>query len=347
MELLPQQKFTDELKDVFDAAFVPIQTSIDSSRIPGAAFGIVDLKRGRIAGVSGQAAVKPEPRPLGVDTWFDLASLTKALFTTPRILALHESGRLDLDQPVTSVIPDLRQYNVDAWERRITFRDCLGHQTFFQADIALHIYGENPMLLRHFVLQYQWQAVPSVYSCINFILLGIALERIEGKTILQMDPGPGFAFSAPPEQSAATDYCPWRNRILSGEVHDEKSAALQGSGNAGLFGTITSVLDAGEALLRQGVAGDRVVQWQRTPITSKRTYGWEHAHPGWSGGDRACAETIGHTGHTGTGLWVDFKNERAWVLLTNRVHFGRFFDSGVDTLRRAVGNIVCRDEADW
>jgi hypothetical protein len=240
----------DDLKRRFDAACAPLERSVGNGLTPGGVLGIVDLRHGRITAATGSAAIVPERRPMTLATWFDLASVSKVLFTTPRILAHHAAGRIDLDAPLTSVIPDLRQYTPDAWERKVTFRQCLGHQTPFPNDVAIFTFGESSRLLRNFVLQYRWHAVPSAYTCVNFILLGIALERLEGKSIREMDPGPGFAFSAAPEQAAATEFCTWRNRMVVGEVHDENCAALEGAGNAGLFGTIDSVLDAAEALLR-------------------------------------------------------------------------------------------------
>jgi CubicO group peptidase (beta-lactamase class C family) len=79
----------------------------------------------------------------------------------------------------------------------------------------------------------------------------------------------------------------------------------------------------------------------RTPLSDTRTHGWQRAHPGWSGGDAAPAGCIGHTGFTGTGLWIDFAKGRAWTLLTNRIHPTRHFDSGIAALRRAVGDAIC------
>jgi CubicO group peptidase (beta-lactamase class C family) len=333
----------ENLQHRFARAFAPLEEAIVGSRIPGGVLGIVDLEHGRIARATGSASLVPERRPMQLDTWFDLASVTKVLFTTPHILAHHLAGRLDLDAPLTSLIPDLRQYTPDSWERKVTFRQCLGHQTPFPNDVAIFTFGENPSLLRNFVLQHRWEPVPSVYTCVNFILMGIALERLEGKKIRDMDPGSGFAFSAPPERSAATEFCNWRNRIVVGEVHDENCAALQGAGNAGLFGTMQSVLDAAEGLLRGNDEGDPATRLQRTPLSATRTHGWERPYTGWSGGDRTNATTIGHTGFTGTGLWVDFENRRAWVLLTNRVHPSRYSDSGILQLRRAVGDAVSSD----
>jgi len=327
-----------DLRARFDAAFAPVQHAIEGGRIPGAVFGMVDLRKGRVAAASGHAMLVPDKRDMTLDTWFDLASLTKVLFTTPRILALAEAGRIDLDAPLTSVIPDFRQYDPDAWERKITFRQCLGHQTPFPASVPIFTYGDNPKLLRHFVLQHEWTAGPATYSDINFILLGIALERLEGQSIRQMDPGVGFSFSGPVDNTAATEDCPWRGRVLVGEVHDENCYAFEGAGNAGLFGTVTSVLDRAEKLLRS--ADSPSVRLMRTPLSAKRTHGWERPYQGWSGGDSAGASTIGHTGFTGVGLWIDFERERAWTLLTNRVHPSRWRDSGIADLRRSVADIV-------
>ena len=78
----------------------------------------------------------------------------------------------------------------------------------------------------------------------------------------------------------------------------------------------------------------------RTRHSPTRGLGWEIAYPGWSGGDACSADTIGHTGFTGTGLWMDFASGRAWTLLTNRVHPTRFSDSGIIPLRRMVGDIL-------
>ncbi len=327
-----------DLSQALDRAFVPVEAAVTSGRIPGAVLGMVDRHGNRLTRALGFASLVPEQRPMTLETWFDLASLSKVLFTTPRILALAAQGVIDLDAPLTSIIPNLRQFDPNGWERKVTFRQCLGHQTAFPSSEPIFTYGENPNLLRNFVLQHAWTPGPAGYSCINFILLGIALERIAGKTIREMDPGPGFAFSAPADQAAATEFCHWRGRVLSGEVHDENCAALLGAGNAGLFGTVDAVLDAAGAMLRD--AKGPVVTLMRTPLSATRTHGWERPYKGWSGGDLAGPGTIGHTGFTGTGLWVDFDGGRAWTLLTNRVHPSRYADSGIFALRSAVGDLI-------
>ncbi|TCV74261.1 CubicO group peptidase (beta-lactamase class C family) [Neorhizobium sp. R1-B] len=329
-----------ELRDTFDRAFVPLENAVADGRIPGGVLGIVDLKRGRATRAIGSAQIVPAARPMDPETWFDLASLTKVIFTTPRILELAEQGMINLDAPLATALPDLRQYNVDAWERKVTFRQCLGHQTPFPAVEPIYTYGSDPELLRAFVLQREWRHGPPVYSDVNFILLGFALERLTGKRIRDLDPGQGFAFSAKPDISAATENCTWRQRVLSGEVHDENCAALQGSAHAGLFGTVNSVLDFAEGLLDGTGASKHSIALMRTPLSDKRTHGWEHPYQNWSGGHACSPGTIGHTGFTGTGLWIDFHRGRAWTLLTNRVHPTRHADSGIVQLRQTVGDLI-------
>lgn len=322
--------------DRLERGFAPLEQAVTAGRIPGGILGIVDREGNRAVRVIGAAQTQPSARPMREDTWFDLASLSKVLFTTERILALADAGTIDLDAPLTSVLPDFRHYNLDNWERKVTFRQCLGHQTPFPAVFPLYTYGRDPDLLRTFVLQHEWPAGPAVYSDLNYILLGFALERLSGHWIRKMDPGPGFAWAADPQQAAATEDCYWRHRVLVGEVHDDNCSALEGAGHAGLFGTVKAVLDFAEGKLR--TAGpDALI---RTPLSARRTHGWERPYDGWSGGDAASAQTIGHTGFTGTGLWLDFERGHAWTLLTNRVHPTRHFDSGIFALRRAVSDLI-------
>lgn len=329
-----------QFEERFDRAFVPLEEAVASARIPGGVLGMADLDGNRLMRAVGSAQKVPTVRPMQADTWFDLASLTKVIFTTPCILALAEAGTIDLDAPLTTLLPDLRQYNAEAWERKVTFRQCLGHQTPFPAVEPIYTYGRDPDLLRAFILQREWRAGPPVYSDINFILLGFALERLTGQTIRAMDPGPGFAFSAAPDQAAATEDCTWRHRVLSGEVHDDNCSALQGAGHAGLFGTAASILDFAEGLLDGSGASAGSIALMRAPLSATRTHGWERPHEGWSGGALCSPETIGHTGFTGTGLWIDFAKGRAWTLLTNRIHPTRHFDSGILALRQDVGDLV-------
>ncbi|MEM7721280.1 MAG: serine hydrolase [Pseudomonadota bacterium] len=319
----------------FGAAWALAENAVKAGRVPCAVLGAVEQGQRQVA-ATGHAVKVPEEVPANRETVFDLASLTKPVFTTERILSYAADGRIDLDAPLTTVIPDFRQYDPDCWERRVTFRECLGHLTPFPAVEPIYTYGSDPATLRAFVLQRAWaRAAEPVYSDINFILLGVALERLEGRPIRDMDPGPGFNFAPNPEVCAATEACTWRGRVMRGVVHDENCFALHGAGHAGLFGTADALLDFAETLLSRGPGP------VTEPVSPTRTHGWEIRHPGWSGGQTCTAMTIGHTGFTGTGLWIDFHAHKAWTLLTNRVHPTRHRDSGITELRRGVGDALC------
>jgi len=323
-----------------DSAFSLVRDVVAAGKIPGAVLGVLEPDGSYVVMHCGHAQLTPTNRPMQAEYWFDLASLTKVLFTTPRILGHAANGVIDLDAPLTTVLPDLRQYDNECWERKVTFRQCLGHQTPFPAVEPLYTYGQTPDLLRTFILQRQWQPVQPVYSDINFILLGLALERIEGCGIRDMNPGEGFAFSAAEENSVATEDCTWRHKVLCGDVHDDNCHALQGAGHAGLFGTASSVLSYAAGLLNQTSHSAAVIKLIRTPITDLYAHGWQRSHKGWSGGERCSEDTIGHTGFTGTGLWIDFSAQRAWTLLTNRIHPTRHKESGIVELRRVVGDAI-------
>ncbi|WP_269395312.1 serine hydrolase domain-containing protein [Maritalea porphyrae] len=317
---------------------MPVSTAIQSGRIPGGVLGVITKQGERAILSEGMAQSEPSSRRMMDDTWFDLASLTKVIFTTPKILSLALDGRIDLDAPLTTILPDLRQYSTDAWERKVTFRECLGHQTPFPAVEPIYTYGRDPDLLRSFILQREWRHGPSVYSDINFILLGFALERLLGCNIRKIELPEGFAFSAPSDKSAATENCTWRHKMMCGEVHDDNCYALDGAGHAGLFGTANSVLNFATDLLNN--SGSPLVTLMRTPLSKTRAHGFEIRYAGWSGGGACSSSTIGHTGFTGTGLWLDFDSGISWTLLTNRIHPTRHFDSGIVQLRQAVGEIV-------
>jgi CubicO group peptidase (beta-lactamase class C family) len=324
---------------MIDAAFAPVVAAVDAGRIPGAALGMVSIDGDSEVRFAGMAALVPEPEPLTREHWFDLASLSKVIATTTMILKLAEQGRLHLDRPLTDAIPDLRQYDVaNAAERRLTFRDCLMHRSFLPAVEPIYTYGDDPARLRAFVLQREWRHGPPVYSDINFILLGIAIERLTGASLADWPLGEGLGFGPPPGPAVATEHCQWRGRVLKGEVHDENAYALGGApGHAGMFGTIDGVLGFARALLAGELLSPAMLREIRTADERHRTCGWERAFAGWHGGSGCSADTIGHTGFTGTGLWIDFERGLGWTLLTNRVHPTRHFDSGIAALRPAVG----------
>ena len=320
------------------AAATPLMLQTVPAQIPGAALGVLTATGERAVLCLGFAQREPDPAPMDRATWFDLASLTKVLFTTPTILTLAAQGGVALDDKLTAAIPDLRQYDQRAPERQLTFRQCLSHQTHLPAVEPLYTHGLDPATLRAFILQRIWCKGPSVYSDINFMLLGIAIERLTGQLLADLPLPSGLTWRPEPGKTAATERCTWRGRVMRGEVHDENAFALGGAaGHAGLFGTIDGVLDAAQRLLEGTEPSTNELRIRQS---ATRCLGWEAHHPGWSGGDGCSDQTIGHTGFTGTGLWIDFQRGLAWALLTNRVHPTRHRDTGIVALRQRVGDLI-------
>ncbi|MCC6719428.1 MAG: beta-lactamase family protein [Acetobacteraceae bacterium] len=328
----------------FNAAFALVEEAVAAGGIPGAVLGLLEDGGTTVRAVG--AAVAAPRVAMAEGTVFDLASLTKVVFTTTAILRLVEEGRIGLDDPLTVAIPDLRQYDVaGAAERRLTFRQCLAHRTHLPAVEPLYTHGQDPQTLRAFILQREWRQGPAVYSDINFLLLGIAIERLTGRALGEQAVLPGFSWRPDPAACAATEQCTWRGRVMRGEVHDENAFAMGGAaGHAGLFGTAAALLGFargvidGSVLSASSVAAMR--EEQHVVAGVRRGLGWQLATPGWPGGDRCPWGTIGHTGFTGTGLWIDREGGRAWALLTNRVHPTRHRESGIAALRRAVGDAL-------
>ena len=331
------------LERVAEAAFAPVAEALAAGRIPGAALGLVTAAGDRAVRWGGRAQVHPTERPLQRSALFDLASLTKVMVTTVEILSLVEQGRLDLDDPLARPLPDLRRDDPEAPIRRLSVRDCLAHRTFLPAFAPIHRWSDDPDVLRALILQHDWPAVPPVYSDINFILLGLVVERKRGRAFRDLDlpVSGGLGFYPDPELCVATEDCPWRRRVLRGEVHDETAWALGGAaGHAGLFGTVDGVLDFAAALFAGALLGPAAMAEMRRPHGDERTLGWQRRHAGWTGGSLCSPETLGHTGFVGVGLYVDVARGLAWTLLTNRVHPSRDADTGIMDLRRTVGNIV-------
>ncbi|MXO61437.1 serine hydrolase domain-containing protein [Qipengyuania oceanensis] len=330
------------IDQVCETAFGTAAGYVEDGRVPCAALGMVDMAGNSAVRLAGDAAKEPDAEKLTRDHWFDLASVSKVIATTTMVLKLAEQGRLDLDRPLTDAIADLRQYDIaHAPERRLTFRDCLAHRSFFPAVFPIYTYGGDPDTLRAFVLQRAWEIGPPVYSDINFMLLGIAIERITGEPLSAWPLGEGLSYGPPPGPAVPTERCSWRGRICRGEVHDENAFAMGGAtGHAGLFGTIDGVLGFARDLMQGTVLSPESMDAIRTPLDQSRTCGWESAYGGWPGGEKCSRDTIGHTGFTGTGLWIDFERGLAWSLLTNRVHPTRHGPMHIKPMRRETGDAV-------
>jgi len=135
--------------------------------------------------------------------------------------------------------------------------------------------GRDPQLLRAFILQREWRAGEPVYSDINFILLGFVLERLSGKTIRTMDPGPGFAFSAEPDRRSDGRLHLAPSRALGEVCTTTIARRCRARGMPVLFGTAASILDFAQALLDGTGASPASIALMRTRLSANRTHGWE------------------------------------------------------------------------
>jgi CubicO group peptidase (beta-lactamase class C family) len=337
-----------------DSAFAPVERAIAVGPIPGAAAAIAGRGDVRLACFG---RTEPDGPAVTAQTWYDLASLTKVLCTVPLAADAIASGRLDPGAPVRDLLPEI------AWLQE---RPNLGDATVLQ--LATHTSGlpawqplytlgldRATLLARLLHTPLQRSPGPIVYSDLGFILLGYLLEHLLGQRLDVLARGlfarigleEELAFSPPAGAPlAATENCPWRSRLLRGEVHDENAAALGGvAGHAGLFGTLRGVVGYARALLSCQLHPEPVLAYvtqeharAEPPDLERRGFGWVLMHPGWSGGDLMSSRSIGHTGFTGTGLWIDLERGRFTVLLTNRVHPSRHVESNIIGLRRAFNH---------
>jgi CubicO group peptidase (beta-lactamase class C family) len=303
---------------------------------------------------AGQAALLPSRRPMTLDTMFDLASLTKPMATTTALMRLVESGRVRLDVPISAYLP---AFNVSETAPP-TLRQLLSHCSGLPA--WRPYYQEiDPSWPQHDRRQAVYAAIhreplvtpPGVavqYSDAGFILLGELIEVLSGTPLDEFCHREVFAAlqladlrflnltrpQADGVSYASTEHCPWRGRILTGEVHDENAWVMGGvAGHAGLFGTARQVWQYALRLLKglQGRAWLVSTATLRTfttrqgiPEGSTWALGWDTPTPGRSSAGRFFAPTaIGHLGFTGTSLWIDPAQQVIVVLLTNRVHPSR------------------------
>ena len=284
-----------------------------------------------------------------IDTLFDLASLTKVIATAPLLMQLVAARRLLLSTPVRTVIPEGR----GADRHDVTLTDLLEHCAGLTPWWDLYKRNHSAREFSHEIAELPLEHPPrarSIYSDLGFLLLGfIVADRGRAPLDAQFDAllgDTGIRFRPPadlrPAIAPTEDDATWRGRLLVGEVHDENAFALGGvAGHAGLFGSAPAVgtyarlvLETLRAPTRLGPPWlmQRFVRRSRVPRSS-RALAWDTMLPTSSCGTRLTPAAFGHTGFTGTSLWIDPLRDLYVVLLTNRVHPVRPADRD-DALRR-------------
>jgi CubicO group peptidase (beta-lactamase class C family) len=303
----------------------------------------------------------PDAPSCDATTIYDLASLTKVIATASFAMRRLDDGSLNLDAPVGRYLPDWG----DEAHHGITIRHLLDHSSGLPAHERLWERVRGRPAYEDAIRATALERAPgaaAVYSDLGFITLGFMLEDlgaaaldVQMRALAEAIDTPALRFLPPASwrpRIAPTEFDPWRGRLLTGEVHDENAAALGGAaGHAGLFGTATDVGTFARVVLRAcagratPLATSDAMRVFATPSTvpgSSRALGWDTMRTTSSCGRRLSAAAIGHTGFTGTSLWIDPERDLYVVLLSNRVHPTRA-GTGIQAVRARFHDAVVED----
>ena len=315
-----------------------INDAIAQQQIPGAVLivghdGLVAYRK-----AYGDRALEPRREPMTLDTIFDCASLTKVVATTTAVMQLWEQGKFRMNDPVAKYLPEFAQNG----KQDITIRQLLVHYSGLAPDLDLTKPWEGKDTAERMAFEEAPEWSPGsqfVYSDVNFLVLGALVERLSGQSLDQYTERHIFA----PLGMRETRYNPpssWEprvapteedenHRLLRGVVHDPTARRMGGmAGHAGVFSTADdlaifaqSLLDGGRGILTSPTIAKMTAPQQPVNGTVLRGFGWDIDSP-WSSnrGELFPVGSFGHTGFTGTSLWIDPTTSTYVVLLTNAVH---------------------------
>ena len=338
-----------------------VRQAIDNGRIPGAVVLVGQADRILFEKAYGHRCLEPRAEPMNLGTRFDLASLTKVVATAPAVLILVQDGKVGLDDPVSGYLPDFGRRGKEA----ITVRQVLTHHSglapFFRlepktagaaAAVIDKIHGSD------------LSAEPGsrfIYSDLGFILLGKLIEVVSGETLdrfvhsrvlsplrmadTRFNPSPGDRRHIAPTEKGDD------GTFLRGRVHDPLASVMGGvAGHAGLFSNARDLSRYCRMLLNEGsLEGARVLQPrlvrqmvspQSPPgMSDIRGLGWDiQSRYSSAKGELFSPRSFGHTGFTGTSVWLDPEIQAYVIVLTSRLHPDGKGD--VRALRREVATIV-------
>ena len=269
-------------------------------------------------------------------TIYDLASVTKAVATSAAAMVLYDRGKLKLDTPVGRYLPEFRRGD----KARVTVRDLLTHRSGLPAGRDLHA-AHNARQARRLVLETPLDAPPGTrteYSDVGADVLGFVIEAVAGERLDQFVSrtvyrrlGLRNTLFRPGRDRrsriAPTENSPPRGYPLRGEVHDEAAYELGGvAGHAGLFATATDLAVFAQMMLNGGtykgvrIVSDTTVARFTERSAGSRALGWDTCSGGGSCGFHLGRRAYGHTGYTGTSLWIDPERQAFVIVLTNWVH---------------------------
>src|ERR1700723_416333 len=336
--------FTAKLKPAYEL----LDRAVANDAFPGGVLA-VGLNDELAVYPFGKLTRDPKAAAVNANTIYDMASLTKVIATTTSAMILAQQKRLRLGAPGARYLPGwtggAKTDPAASWRARVTVRMLLlhnsglpAHRDFYKQakghDAVVALVAAEPLIHE--------PGKQVEYSDLGFILLGEIIERLTGEPLDQFAQGHVFSplgmsesrFNPPASFRAGiaptendTDF---RKRLLVGEVHDENAWALGGvSGNAGLFSTAGDAAIFAQMILNGGIYGHHRIVSRATVREfatrmnigdSARTLGWDvPTPPTSSAGQYFSASSFGHTGFTGTSLWIDPERDLFVVLLTNRV----------------------------
>jgi serine-type D-Ala-D-Ala carboxypeptidase len=318
-----------------DSVRAVMNRALADSAFPGA-IAVV----GTSAGVADEYAVghldwAPSPVPDDHTLW-DLASLTKVIGLTSGIMILHSQGKIDLEAPVQRYLPAWTGPN----KERVTITHLLTHTSGLPAFKAYDEITHDPDSLAKLMFATQLDTLPGVkmvYSDIGAYMLGRVLEAITGQTLDAylhdhvFEPAAMHETMYKPPASllpriAPTEVDPRRGGLVRGKVHDERAYYLGGvSAHAGLFSSAHDLARFARMYLNHGtIDGTRVLPAAEIPLftahqVADRALGWQKPNGTNSAGHLMSPEAFGHTGFTGTSIWMDPAHDVFIILLSNRV----------------------------
>ncbi len=336
-----------------------VQAAITKGFCPGAVVVVVHKDEVVFRKAYGDRAKVPQVVPMTVDTVFDLASLTKPMATATSLMTLIERGKVRLADPVAKHWPEFAANGKAA----VTVEQCLLHTTGLTADNSIKDYDNGRADAMKNIAALKLEIPPGTrfkYSDVGFIVLGEIIERVTGmpldeyaaKTVFQPLKMTDTTFKPGDELKKRVAPTGLRDKkTILGDVHDPRSFAMGGvAGHAGLFGSADDLVRYSRMLLHGGeMDGVRILspltvklftEGRPVPPTGERSPGWD-VDTGFSaqrGELFPPGDGFGHTGFTGTSLWIDPPSETAIIILSNRVHPD---DKGnVTEMRRQIGTIV-------
>jgi CubicO group peptidase (beta-lactamase class C family) len=345
---------------VFQRAFDVLNNAVKEKQIPSAV-AVIGLN-GKVAGKHsvGDFISDDKVYPTKLDTIYDCASLTKVVVTLPLVLILIEKGLLSLEESVASFIPSFSSHG----KSLVTIQHLLTHTSGLTSYRRMNSQRLSVEQIKEEIYHQALDYTPGskvVYSDLGFIVLGeiisnvlqLSLDKAAHKFIFEPLGMKDTLFCPPTElreRISPTEYREAKGSYQWGEVHDENATALGGvCGHAGLFSTAVDLANYASMWLMKGKWGNRqliesasvktAISNYTSHLSSARGLGWVLKGDSFdASGDQLSDFCFGHTGFTGTSIWIDPKLNLYIILLTNRVHFGR--ETSINELRTCFHNAV-------